>query len=355
MAGSITVSSITLDSDNTFRILSNTGSSLYTLNSVNQSVTGNLSVDATGTTGIRAPSANTLAFYEGGVEAMRIDSSGNVGIGTTSPTDNLYISRATNAAGGISVVNTNNAQASQIAQLYLQGGDNAYAQLKLQANSVNSSIRGNGDGSLAFLSSTTERMRIDSSGNLILGTTAVAAAEGYRFYKNYGRYDNGTFTGFIGSGTSLGSAAASDFSIRSENALAFMSGGATERMRINSGGLITTNIEGSGTLYAAYSARAWVNFNGTTNTAGFCTIRASGGVTSVADNGTGDYTINFSFTMPDTNYAVCLGGRRSSTSNYMVAGTGTTDPTTSAYNFETQGTTFTAAADYETILLSFFR
>jgi hypothetical protein len=96
--------------------------------------------------------------------AMRIDSTGNVGIGTSSPTDNLYISRSTNAAGGISVVNTNNAQASQIAQLYLQGGDNAYAQIKLQANSVNSSIRGNSDGSLAFLSSTTERMRIDSSG-----------------------------------------------------------------------------------------------------------------------------------------------------------------------------------------------
>jgi hypothetical protein len=38
----------------------------------------------------------------------------------------------------------------------------------------------------------------------------------------------------------------------------------SEVMRINSGGLITTNIEGSGTLYAAYSARAWVNFNGTT-------------------------------------------------------------------------------------------
>jgi hypothetical protein len=100
----------------------------------------------------------------------------NVGIGTSSPTDNLYISRSTNAAGGISVVNTNNAQASQIAQLYLQGGDNAYAQIKLQANSVNSSIRGNNDGSLAFLNSTTERMRIDSSGRLLVGTTSASGA-----------------------------------------------------------------------------------------------------------------------------------------------------------------------------------
>jgi hypothetical protein len=109
----------------------------------------------------------------GTTAAVTIDTSQRVGIGTSSPTDNLYISRATNSAGGISVVNTNNAQASQIAQLYLQGGDNAYAQIKLQANSVNSSIRGNNDGSLAFLSSTTERMRIDSSGNAMIGTTTA--------------------------------------------------------------------------------------------------------------------------------------------------------------------------------------
>jgi hypothetical protein len=48
--------------------------------------------------------------------------------------------------------------------------------------------------------------------------------------------------------------------------------------------------------------RAWVNFNGTTNTGGFCTIRASFNVTSVADNGTGDYTVNFTTAMPDANY-----------------------------------------------------
>jgi hypothetical protein len=50
--------------------------------------------------------------------------------------------------------------------------------------------------------------------------------------------------------------------------------------------------------------RAWVNFNGTTNTGGFCTIRSSFNVTSVADNGTGDYTVNFTTAMPDANYAV---------------------------------------------------
>jgi len=45
---------------------------------------------------------------------------------------------------------------------------------------------------------------------------------------------------------------------------------------------------------------AWVNFNGT----GTVAIRDSEGVSSIGDNGTGDYTINFSTNMPNTNYAV---------------------------------------------------
>lgn len=49
----------------------------------------------------------------------------------------------------------------------------------------------------------------------------------------------------------------------------------------------------------SYSARAWVNFNGS----GTVAIRASGNVSSVTDNGTGNYTINFTTAMPDTNYS----------------------------------------------------
>jgi hypothetical protein len=48
-----------------------------------------------------------------------------------------------------------------------------------------------------------------------------------------------------------------------------------------------------------YMCRAWVNFNGT----GTVAIRASGNVSSITDNGAGDYTINFTTAMPDANYA----------------------------------------------------
>ena len=47
-----------------------------------------------------------------------------------------------------------------------------------------------------------------------------------------------------------------------------------------------------------YAARAWVNFNGT----GTVAIRASGNVSSITDNGTGDYTVNFTTAMPDVNF-----------------------------------------------------
>jgi hypothetical protein len=55
---------------------------------------------------------------------------------------------------------------------------------------------------------------------------------------------------------------------------------------------------GYGSVATAYGCRAWVNFNGT----GAVAIRASGNVTSITDNGTGDYTVNFTNAMPDGNY-----------------------------------------------------
>ena len=58
-----------------------------------------------------------------------------------------------------------------------------------------------------------------------------------------------------------------------------------------------------------YACRAWVNFDGTTNTAGFCTIRDSGNVASITDNGQGLYRISFTTNMPDVNYScVATGG-----------------------------------------------
>ena len=56
---------------------------------------------------------------------------------------------------------------------------------------------------------------------------------------------------------------------------------------------------GYGSSAVAYGCRAWVNFNG----AGTVAIRESGNVSSITDNGTGDYTVNFTNALADANYA----------------------------------------------------
>jgi hypothetical protein len=74
----------------------------------------------------------------------------------------------------------------------------------------------------------------------------------------------------------------------------------------------------SGTEIGTF-CRAWVNFDGTTNVGGFCTIRSSFNVTTVADNGTGDYTVNFTNALPDANYNFALSCQGSGSGNNLVA------------------------------------
>ena len=83
------------------------------------------------------------------------------------------------------------------------------------------------------------------------------------------------------------------------------------------------NASGSAPIYAC---RAWVNFNGT----GTVAIRASGNVSSITDNGVGDYTVNFTTAMPDVNYS----SSSMVSSDIVYSTTGTlTSMTTSSYRF----------------------
>jgi hypothetical protein len=76
----------------------------------------------------------------------------------------------------------------------------------------------------------------------------------------------------------------------------------TEQGRFDNAGNFLFN-SGYGSVGIAYGCRAWVNFNG----GGTASIRASGNVSSITDGGTGDYTVNFSTSMPNANYSACLG------------------------------------------------
>lgn len=98
-----------------------------------------------------------------------------------------------------------------------------------------------------------------------------------------------------------------------------------------------------------YAARAWVNFNGT----GTVAIRASGNVSSITDNGTGDYTVNFTTAMSDANYAVSVGG--ASVNSGAAFGIGISAPTTSAYRMIAFGYNGGALTDQANVYVAVFR
>jgi hypothetical protein len=112
----------------------------------------------------------------------------------------------------------------------------------------------------------------------------------------------------------------------------------TTRLTVNSSGAtiptatITTLNAPSGVLATQNGmtgiAKAWVNFNGT----GTVAIRDSFNVSSITDNGTGNYTINFTTAMPNANYA--YSGSHSSSSggasSFILNNVGATAPTTTA-------------------------
>ena len=100
--------------------------------------------------------------------------------------------------------------------------------------------------------------------------------------------------------------------------------------------------------------RAWVNFNGT----GTVAIRASFNVTSITDNGTGDYTVNFTTAMPDANYAVKSSGANSlplSGSSGFNNGTASAPTSASAARVVCFVNSTTALTDLEAVEVAIFR
>ena len=138
-----------------------------------------------------------------------------------------------------------------------------------------------------------------------LGTMATATAADYLSLAG------GTMTGVVQ--VAAGTAAAPGVAVSGDtdtgitqaggaNTLSVATAG-VERWRFGTDGSIQSVIPGGASLLPQFACRAWVNFNGS----GTVSIRGSGNVTSITDNGTGNYTVNFSNAMPDANYSA-IGG-----------------------------------------------
>ena len=107
-------------------------------------------------TGIFRPTADTIAFTEGGAEAMRIDSSGQVGIGTTSPASLLHISSSSNTRIKITAGTSNDSQIN-----FGDSGDDDIGMINYD----------HAQNSMKFITNTSERMRISSGGSVMINTT----------------------------------------------------------------------------------------------------------------------------------------------------------------------------------------
>jgi uncharacterized protein (AIM24 family) len=117
---------------------------------------------------------------------------------------------------------------------------------------------------------------------------------------------------------------------------------------------VTTLQNLSGT--EVYTAKAWVNFNGT----GTVAIRAAGNVSSITDNNTGDYTVNFTTAFSDTNYNVVGGVSTASGSNNILsinsnASAAIVAPTSSACRIASTNRSAGNPQDAEYVSVSFFR
>jgi hypothetical protein len=99
-----------------------------------------------------------------------------------------------------------------------------------------------------------------------------------------------------------------------------------------------------------YGCRAWVNFNGT----GTVAIRASGNVSSITDNGTGTYTVNFTTAMPDANFAIVAQGGGTSGGRALRIDNPTNITTTTAGPLLCRDT-LDAAQDWAVVCVAIFR
>jgi hypothetical protein len=130
-------------------------------------VKGALTVKSVGTSGDSYLTLSTASTAANDIERMRIDSSGNVGIGISNPSsyqgnaDNLVVGNLVDAGTGLTIV-SGTANLGSIHFADSPTGDDSYRGF-IQYNHASNYMR--------FATNATERMRIDSSGNLLVGTT----------------------------------------------------------------------------------------------------------------------------------------------------------------------------------------
>ena len=271
---------------------------------------------------------NTVSLATNGTTALTVNSSQNVGIGTASPSYKLDI---LTGGGGVYAAQFGNGTAAQGMRI-VTGMDSTSSGITTAGGTR--LIQFDGTNNITqFYTNTSERMRIDSSGNVGIGTSSPATklhvnglmgnqvntqtvptpdngANPIQLLSNNFSGGSGE-TNFWNTASSLtggirlmqvtGSGTYNDMAWFQKNAAIFYTGN-TEVGRFDSAGLFKFN-SGYGSAATAYGCRAWANFTGV----GSVSIRGSGNVSSIAYTAAGKYTVNLSSALTDANYALALG------------------------------------------------
>jgi len=160
---------------------------------------------------------NNMQFKVNAAERMRIDSSGNVGIGQSTIIGSAAGRAALTLGGSLSSIITFGNAGTRWGGIYASAADYSIFS----------------DSLMRFEAGGSERMRIDASGRVGIGRTPTQTLD----VNGTVRISDNVFGGYFGAGSSLLVAgAASDFCLRSDAVLSFASGGPYERMRIDASG-----------------------------------------------------------------------------------------------------------------------
>lgn len=179
-------------------------------------------------------------------------------------------------------------------------------------NAANPSYTGTLTGGTGVVNLGSGQFYKDASGNVMVGGTVQLQSAALTVYGSVlarnsgvdGAYQPAFIAQYAGNSNEANAITTSVSGIADGSGFRFdVSNGAGSASRTTALEVTRSNIKfnsGFGSVATAYGCRAWVNFNGT----GTVAIRASGNVSSITDNGTGTYTVNFTTAMPDVNYSV---------------------------------------------------
>jgi hypothetical protein len=298
----------------------------------------------------------TLQFDTVSTERMRIDSIGNVGIGNTPSawdTGNGVKALQLGASGTTSLWNFSTT-VSVLGQNAFWNGTNRiynttnFATEYTQSAGVHiwySAPSGTAGTTCTF----TESMRIDTNSNLLFnsGYGSVATAYGCRAWVNFDGVTNNDQAGtYTQSGTTVVvTITGHGFTTGQVASLDFTSGAAVN-------GVYTVTVTDANVFTVVQASRVTT---GTVNSKRK-TIRASGNVSSVTDNGTGDYSVNFTTAMPDANYSAVMTPCRNATDTNMQAGVyAQTGYASSNVRLQTRVASTAALENAFTVSVSIFR